>query len=96
MEPPTRRTSCPDFFKGCHQFTTIYYALVQLDLKPAWLLSLAAIALIGTGCSGISTSHSVSPATFLLPGFFGQTSPAPATTPADPAGESIQTLARSN
>jgi hypothetical protein len=69
---------------------------VQLDLKPAWLLSLAAIVLIGTGCSGISTSQSVSPATFLLPGFFGQASPAPAAPAAEPAAESIQTLARAN
>jgi hypothetical protein len=84
-------------FKSCHRFDPTYYVLVQLDLKPAWLLSLAAIVLIGTGCSGISTTHSVSPATFLLPGFFGQTPPAPAVSPAPlPAAESVQTLARSN
>jgi hypothetical protein len=70
---------------------------MHLDLKPAWLLSLAAIVLIGTGCSGINTTHSVSPATFLLPGFFGQTPPAPEASPAPvPAAESIQTLARAN
>jgi hypothetical protein len=68
---------------------------MHLGLKLAWLLSLAALVLIGTGCSGINTSHSVSPATFLLPGFFGQTSPDPA-PPVDSAGESIQTLARAN
>jgi hypothetical protein len=70
---------------------------MHLDLKPAWLLSLAAIVLIGTGCSGINTTHSVSPATFLLPGFFGQAPPTPAASPAPvPAAESIQTLARAN
>jgi hypothetical protein len=84
-------------FKSCHRFGLAYYALVQLDLKPGWLLLLAAIVLIGTGCSGISTSHSVSPATFLIPGFFGQTPPAPAVSPALlPAAESVQTLARAS
>ncbi|MFM1768728.1 MAG: hypothetical protein RJA22_1257 [Verrucomicrobiota bacterium] len=34
------------------------------------------LAMAGTGCSGINTSHGVSPATFLIPGFFGQ-APAP-------------------
>lgn len=36
-----------------------------LLVLPAWL------ALAGTGCSGINASPSVSPATFLIPGFFG-------------------------
>jgi hypothetical protein len=84
-------------FKSCHRFDLTYHAPVQLDLKPAWLLSVAAVVLIGTGCSGISTSQSVSPATFLLPGFFGQTPPTPAVSPAPlPAAESVQTLARAN
>ena len=39
------------------------------------LALLSGVTLLGAGCSGISTSHSVSPATFLVPGFFGQTPP---------------------
>ena len=70
---------------------------MHLDLKPTWLLSLAAIVLIGTGCSGINATHGVSPATFLLPGFFGQTPPVPEALPAPVlTAESIQTLARAN
>jgi hypothetical protein len=69
-----------------------------LDRKPAVLaLLFAVIILVGAGCSGINTTQSVSPATFLLPGFFGQTT-APAAVPsaAPPAAESVQTLARAN
>jgi hypothetical protein len=70
---------------------------VQLDWKPAWLLALLAVMLIGSGCSGLNTSSSVSPANILLPGFFGQTSPAPADETSPPAaGESVQTIAQSN
>ena len=55
-----------------------------------------AIVVLGTGCSGIRTSGSVSPATFLLPGL-GQVQPAPA-GPAVPSSppEAVQTLARSH
>jgi len=49
---------------------------VQLDWKPARLVIGLALVLSGAGCSGINTTQSVSPATFLLPGFFGQASPA--------------------
>jgi len=70
---------------------------VQLNRKTTLLAALLpAVALLGAGCSGINTSHSVSPATFLLPGFFGQAQPlaAPSAepTPAPPA-DSAQALA---
>jgi hypothetical protein len=45
----------------------LYCALVKLNWKVAVIL-LPSVALLGTGCSGINTSHSVSPATFLIPG----------------------------
>jgi hypothetical protein len=48
------------------------------------LVAATVLATAGAGCSGINTSHSVSPATFLIPGLFGQV-PAPGTPPADPA-----------
>jgi len=37
----------------------------------------ALLLAVCAGCSGINASHSVSPATFFLPGFFGQSTPAP-------------------
>ncbi|HEU0009575.1 MAG TPA: hypothetical protein VFT34_07155 [Verrucomicrobiae bacterium] len=58
---------------------------MQLNRKTALLAALLpAVVLLGAGCSGINTSHSVSPATFLLPGFFGQAQPqvAPSAEPA--------------
>jgi hypothetical protein len=52
---------------------------VQLNPKTTLLAALLPIVvLLGAGCSGINTSHSVSPATFLIPGFFGQAQPQPA------------------
>jgi hypothetical protein len=59
----------------------------------------AAVALFGAGCSGISTTQSVSPATFLLPGFFVQ-APAESATPAVPESKpepaSFLTVAQAN
>lgn len=52
--------------------------LPRLALFVAMILAMA-----GSGCSGINTSHGVSPATFLIPGFFGQV-PAPGTPDAAP------------
>lgn len=48
------------------------------------LFAALSLATAGVGCSGINTSHGVSPATFLIPGFFGQI-PAAGTPPVDPA-----------
>jgi len=48
---------------------------MQALSKPVWLLLLAVLPLLATGCSGINTTQGVSPATFLLPGFFGQYQP---------------------
>jgi len=64
----------------------------------AWLLVIPALALLGTGCTGISTSQGVSPATFLMPGFFGQTAPAVEVPPLPAAArpESVQTIAHAN
>jgi hypothetical protein len=56
-----------------------------LDRKFFRLLLLALVlAWFAVGCSGIRTSQSVSPATFLMPAFFGQVpSPAQPYTPED-------------
>jgi len=44
------------------------------------------LLLLATGCSGINTSHSVSPASFFLPGLLQVDPPPPADQPA-PAPE---------
>ena len=64
---------------------------MQLDWKPAWLVLIlgATVVLCGAGCSGINTSQSVSPATFLVPGFFGQ-APVPS-APSGSVGTSVET-----
>jgi len=61
-------------------------------MKPLRLLALpglvVAVALVTSGCGGISASRSVSPATFFLPGLMDNTiqQPAPGTpTPPTPA-----------
>ena len=73
---------------------------MQLNRKTTLLaVLLPAVALLAAGCSGINTSYGVSPATFLLPGFFGQAQPqaAPGTEPAcAPAADAAQALAAAN
>jgi len=77
---------------------------MQSDWKPARLVIAVALAmgLLGAGCSGINTSQSVSPATFLLPGFFGQAPPTPPAIPTvplaapSPVRASGQTIAQAN
>ncbi len=54
---------------------------MRMFCNRAVLLVIPALVLFGTGCTGISTSQGVSPATFLMPGFFGQTAPAVETPP---------------
>jgi hypothetical protein len=41
----------------------------------AMAAGLAALCLLGVGCSGINTSYGVSPATFLLPGLIQNSAP---------------------
>jgi hypothetical protein len=54
------------------------------------------LVLLGSGCSGINASKSISPATFLLPGFFGQAPPTPAAPDAPLSRqESVQFIAQS-
>jgi hypothetical protein len=43
-------------------------------------LAMLPALLVGGGCSGINTSHSVSPASFFLPGLL-QADPPPASSP---------------
>jgi hypothetical protein len=68
-----------------------------LNRKTAVLSLAFSLVFIGGGCSGINATKSVSPATFLLPGFFGQTQPAPPsdTETALLRQESVQFIAQS-
>jgi hypothetical protein len=45
---------------------------VKLKWQSFRLALVALLAVPGAGCSGINASHSISPATFLLPGLLSQ------------------------
>lgn len=64
-----------------------------MKLPARWMI--LATALVGTalvsGCSGVNASHSVSPATFLLPGLLKKQPAKPA--PADPKASRLTDLA---
>jgi hypothetical protein len=49
---------------------------------------------LGSGCSGINASHSVSPATFLLPGLIQAAPPEPAADETVPATAPAKQIAR--
>jgi hypothetical protein len=51
-------------------------------------------AVLGSGCSGINASHSVSPATFLLPGLIQVAPPEPAVGDTVPATAPVTQIAR--
>jgi hypothetical protein len=56
---------------------------------------IAASLTLGAGCGGIRASHSISPATFLLPGLL-KADPPPANPDADlPTDEPVKELAQS-
>jgi hypothetical protein len=42
---------------------------VKLKWQSFRLALVALLVVLGAGCSGINASHSISPATFLIPGF---------------------------
>jgi len=46
----------------------IYSDLVILERKQLRWVLIPFLALVATGCSGLNASHSVSPASFFLPG----------------------------
>ncbi len=55
-----------------------------MKVPARWLILAAALAgtMVVSGCSGVNASHSVSPATFLLPGLLKTAPPKPAPTDA--------------
>lgn len=68
--------------------------LVRLNWKFLWLGLGALSVMLGAGCSGVNASHSVSPASFLLPGLMQAEPPPPPahqTTPlAEPGTEPVR------
>jgi len=62
---------------GCHYETVVYNNQVRLLAKFLALGLVAGCALLGSGCSGINTGATVSPASFFLPGLL-RADPAPA------------------
>jgi hypothetical protein len=67
---------------SCHRGRLVYTRQVRLNWIFLWLVLLAALPLV-TGCSGINTTQSVSPATFFLPGLLKNDAPtnAPSLSP---------------
>ena len=60
---------------GCHRDVVIYNGQVRLNWKLLRLTLAAVLPLVGTGCGGVNASHSVSPASFLLPGLMKNDAP---------------------
>jgi hypothetical protein len=91
----TTRSGSTDL-KCCLHICHAYSLRVRLNRKSAVLSLAFSLVLLGAGCSGISATKSISPATFLLPGFFGQTQPAPAEADSPVSRqESVQFIAQS-
>jgi hypothetical protein len=56
---------------------------VTAKRKSIRVLALAALAVLAAGCGGINARHSISPASFLLPGLLKADPPPAQTAPAD-------------
>ena len=81
----------------CQHVDPTYTAKMRFNWKSVRLATLVvSIGALGTGCSGINATHSVSPATFLIPGLM-QNPPAQP-LPVDPStvAPASPTLAQAN
>ena len=71
-------------------FTTSIVPPVKWDWKCIRTLALLAVVACGAGCSGIRASHSISPASFFLPGLLKYEAPTKQDSiPAFPPGEML-------
>ena len=71
-------------------FTTSIVTPVKWDWKCIRTLALLAVVACGAGCSGIRASHSISPASFFLPGLLKNEAPTPRDSiPAAPPGKML-------
>jgi hypothetical protein len=66
---------------------------VKFNRKHKSFASAAILLLLGAGCGGISASHSISPASFLLPGLLKAEPKQPSTAPTSQP-EQVQQLAQ--
>jgi hypothetical protein len=66
---------------------------VKLNRKHKTFASAMVIILLGAGCGGINASHSVSPASFFLPGLLQADPKQPSTAPTIQPGP-VQQLAQ--
>lgn len=68
---------------SCEHVPGIYTGpSVTAKRKSFRVLAVAALAVLAAGCGGFNHTHSISPASFLLPGLL-KTDPPPQTAPAD-------------
>jgi hypothetical protein len=58
----------PRIMRCTHHDAIYTQTPVKLNRKVGFVVLLAGPALLGAGCSGINSSHSISPGTFLIPG----------------------------
>ncbi|MCL5096231.1 MAG: hypothetical protein M1608_01585, partial [Candidatus Omnitrophica bacterium] len=68
--------------RSCERAGVIYNPLMKKSSRRV-LLAIGAVLLLGSGCGGFSGAHTISPASFFLPG-------ARLVPPAQPAGLSSQ------
>jgi len=95
MRPIFARVKNPKF-NYCQANGVTYTGYqVRLHWKILRLGIIAASLALGAGCGGITASHSISPASFFLPGLL-KADPPPANPDADfPADEPVKELAQS-
>ena len=66
---------CWSINKSCQKLIDVYIKEVKFAGYLLLNMCLSAVFLFNTGCSGINTGASVSPATFLLPGLIKNETP---------------------
>ena len=79
----------------CQHAIPTYSAHVSLVRTILWLALMAGVITLGTGCSSLNASHSISPATFLLPGLM-QVEPEPCPNPGETDQEPKQVAVNSS
>ena len=83
----------PAEIEDCQRAASFYIGTMSLNQKLRSLAILPAAGLLLAGCGGLNTTQSVSPATFLMPGFMQNV---PARPSSEPADESFHALAGLN
>jgi hypothetical protein len=82
--PERGRPSCLKLIVAMVCTFQVYSMGVRMERKILWLVLVPMAGMLLTGCGGINASHSVSPASFFLPGL-GEAKPVPAPSQAPSA-----------